>query len=90
MLKMKNAKENKNLPHQWFRNRIEEYRGKLNVLLAEGNESLYSYYLALLRTVNSLVQYEEFMLSADIFYLLFPSFEMFEHKLKRVLELGKK
>lgn len=82
--------ENKNLPHQWFRNRIEEYRGKLNVLLAEGNESLYSYYLALLRTVNSLVQYEEFLLSADIFYLLFPSFEMFEHKLKRVLELGKK
>ncbi len=53
-------------------------------------KALYSYYLALLRTVNSLVQYEEFMLSADIFYLLFPSFEMFEHKLKRVLELGKK
>ena len=88
--KVERKKENKNPPHQWFRNRIEEYKGKLNVLLAEGNESLYSYYLALLRTVNSLVQYEEFMLSADIFYLLFPSFEMFEHKLKSVLELEKK
>lgn len=51
-----------------------------------GDESLYSYYLAMLRTLNVLAQYERFSLSEDIFYLLYPSFKIFDEKLNCALD----
>ena len=74
------------VPHNWFQHKMGEYKIKLEQALIDGDESLYSYYLALLRTLNVLVQYERFSLSEDIFYLLYPSFKMFDEKLNRALE----
>lgn len=72
--------------HNWFQNKMAEYKEKLEEAFVIGDESLYSYYLAMLRTLNALVQYERFSLSEDIFYLLYPSFKMFDEKLNRALE----
>lgn len=75
-----------NVSHNWFQEKISEYKEKLQDALQNGDESLYSYYLALLRTLNVLVQYERFSLSEDIFYLLYPSFKMFDEKLNHALD----
>lgn len=73
--------------HNWFEEKIVDYKDKLNdALLCKKDESLYSYYLAVLRTLNTLVQYERFHLSEDIFYLLYSSFRMFDEKLNRALD----
>lgn len=78
------AVETDNKPRGWFQKKIESYKDKLDTILDSGDESLYSYYLALLRTLNVLVQYENFSLSKDIFYLLYPSFEMFDKGIKKI------
>lgn len=75
-----------NVSHNWFQDKIGEYKLKLQTALNSGDESLYSYYLAMIRTLNVLVQYERFSLSEDIFYLLYPSFKMFDEKLNCALE----
>lgn len=75
-----------NVPHNWFQNKIGEYKLKGQTVLNSGDESLYSYYLAMIKTLNVLVQYERFSLSEDIFYLLYPSFKMFDEKLNDALE----
>ncbi len=74
-----------NVSHNWFQNKIKEYKIYLKTALDNGDESLYSYYLAMLRTLNVLAQYERFSLSEDIFYLLYPSFKMFDEKLNCAL-----
>ena len=84
------ANRNKNLvkksiTHKWFKEKMNEYRDFSRKALVSGDESLYSYYLAIMKTLNTLVQYEGFELSRDIFYMIYPSFEMFDKKLKRAL-----
>lgn len=49
------------------------------------DESLYSYFYALIQTLNMLDQYEGFKMSNDIFYLLYRSFSMFIDKLDQTL-----
>lgn len=71
-----------------FRNYIEKYKENLKSQECQ-DEGLYAYYLALFQTLNSLVQYEQFALSKDIYYLLYPSFSVFDRKLQEALEKAK-
>ena len=49
---------------------LSKYRARLKEVEKE-DESLYSYYQALMQTVNTLDQYENFEMSKNIFWLLF-------------------
>lgn len=49
------------------------------------DEGMYACYLGLLKTLNILMQYERFSISEDIYYLLYPSFKVFDNKIKQCL-----
>lgn len=74
----------------WFAGKIRQCREKLNQAFRKGDEGLYSYYQALIQMLNSLIQYEKFTLAKDMFYLLFPSFELFFSQLEKGLRIDKK
>lgn len=80
--------ENPDEPIQvgWCKKLIETYRKIFEKKLFEKDESLYSYYQALIQTLNALDQYERFALSRDIFDAIFPSFRMFDGKIKTALK----
>lgn len=69
----------------WCEALIEKYREFFNEELITNDESMYSYYQALIKTLNTLDQYERFAMSRDIFNLIFPSFQMFDKKLESAL-----
>ena len=79
-------KEKEEKPDGWCKQMIERYRNYFSFWRGEGNESMYSYYQALLQTLNTLAQYEEFQLANNIFYQLYPSFAMFLEQLDDALE----
>lgn len=62
----------------WCELLIEKYVGKMREALEKKDEGLYSYYRALVQTLNTLMQYEGFSLSENIFFFLYPSFDMFD------------
>lgn len=74
----------------WFIDKIYKYRAYQEAAWNTGDVSLYSYYQALIRTLNLLVQFEKFEMSEDIFYLLFPSFELFDKQLDKAVNMEKK
>ncbi|HJD45212.1 MAG TPA: hypothetical protein H9909_00070 [Candidatus Mediterraneibacter norfolkensis] len=64
---------------------LKQYGERLEMIKKE-DESLYSYYQALMQTVNTLDQYENFGLSKNIFWLLFPALDLFNELLDRAIE----
>lgn len=70
----------------WCSKKVKKYQQMSGKALNGGDESLYSYYLALIQTLNTLAQYEMFSLSKDIFYLLFPAMEMFDKQMDVALK----
>lgn len=83
------AKEPDGKGRIWCSYKIEKYCDKLEKVFEEGDESLYSYYVGLIQTLNTLAQYEQFDLSKDIFYLLFPAIQMFDTQMDVSLEQGR-
>lgn len=77
--------ETMGVSHNWIQNQIEKYKEHLGKAFKNNDESLYAYFLAALQTLNTLIQYERFALSEDIFYLLYLSFKMFDEKLTEAL-----
>ena len=61
----------------WCEQMITKYIGAFKEAKLKNDESLYSYYQALLQTLNVLGQYEKFSQAKKIFYELFPSFRLF-------------
>ena len=61
---------------------LSKYRARLKEVKKE-DESLYSYYQALMQTVNTLDQYENFEMSKNIFWLLFPALLLFDNLLDK-------
>lgn len=70
---------------QWCHNMIKKYSHHFGTWKTCGNESMYSYYHALLQTLNTLGQYENFKLADSIFIQLYPSFQMFLKQLDMAL-----
>lgn len=70
-------KKRKPGPDGWCKRMIGKYQKDFTSWMSEGNESMYSYYQALLHTLNTLGQYEKFQLADSMFYQLYPSFQMF-------------
>lgn len=64
---------------------LEKYRSRLEKAKSE-DESLYSYYQALMQTINTMDQYENFGLSKNIFWALFPALSMFDKLLDKAIE----
>lgn len=77
---------NENKKKLWCQNLIQKYVKRMNQAFEDKDESLYSYYKAVIQTVNTLAQYEGFPMSKDIFYLLFPAFDMFDRRLDIALK----
>lgn len=73
---------------KWCRKLMEDC--KKYVIWARNSEikddSFYSYCQAMMQTLNTLDQYEQFRMSKDIFYLLFPAFQMFAGQLEKAME----
>lgn len=63
---------------------LKRYGKRLEMVKKE-DESLYSYYQALMQTVNTLDQYENFGLSKNIFWLLFPALALFNELLDKAI-----
>lgn len=61
---------------------LDKYR-KIQSEVKENDESLYSYYQALMHTINTLDQYENYKMSQNIFWMLFPAVSMFDKLLDR-------
>lgn len=70
----------------WSKKLLDTYREKRELAWKKNDESLYSYYNAMIRTVNTLAQYEASSLAGDIFELIFPAFHMFDERLSKALE----
>lgn len=70
----------------WCRKLIEKYQKRMPEVLRKGDDGLYSCYQALVQTLNTLDQYEQFGISQDIFCLLFQAFYMFDEQLEKALE----
>lgn len=70
----------------WSRELIKTYRERLQNATEKGEDSIASYYQAMIRTLITLGQYENFGLAKDIFYLLFPAFDMFDRQLDEALK----
>lgn len=69
----------------WCRDMLKMCAQYLAIEQNRADESLYSYFQALMQTLNTLDQYELFGISRDIFDLIFPSFEMFFQKMKKAI-----
>lgn len=65
----------------WCEKSIYKYKKKLAIAKENNDVSLSSHYRAIIQTLNTLAQYEQFTLGKEIFYLLFPGFYMFERLL---------
>ena len=63
--------------------KYEKYFDKIPILSED--DALYSYFRALIQTLNTLSQYESFTMSRDIFELIIPSFRLFEELLDKSL-----
>lgn len=65
----------------WCRNQIKLYREYMNKAWEDGDESLYAYYQSVIKTLNTLYQLENFDLSKDIFFIIYPAFQFFSGQL---------
>lgn len=66
----------------WCEKLIREYKKKLSNAEERDDEGFCAHYRAIIQTLNTLAQYEQFELARDIFYLLFPAFNIFNHLLE--------
>lgn len=73
-------------PKYYFSELTRKYAIQMKAVWEKGDEGLYSYYKALLQTVNTLSQYERFDMAKDIFYLIYPAFYMYDEKLTKALD----
>lgn len=64
----------------WCKFLMEKYCKELISAQEDKNESLCSYYQAMLQTLNTMSQYEQFELSENIFLALIPPFRMFSEQ----------
>lgn len=85
----KEAKQNCGCEHCWCKNLIMKYRALFDQEIIRNDAGMYSYYQALIKTLNTLDQYERFALSREIFDLIYPSFKMFDEKLEKILNYMK-
>lgn len=68
----------------WCQRKLREYKEEFSQQLALGDDGMYAYLHAFIQTLNILEQYERFDMAKDIFYLLFPAFDLFDIQFKRV------
>lgn len=71
----------------WCKGLIEKYQGHLKKAYEKKNESLCSYYQAMIQTLNTLSQYEQFELSENIFLILIQPFLMFSEQFSDILDV---
>ena len=66
--------------------KIEYYRSLMNQAYDDNDESLSFYYYSLIKTLNTLSQYENFKLSRSVFHLILPSLVLFDSLLHDALD----
>lgn len=69
----------------WCLKKLEKYKNAQTKALLNEDISLYSYYHALLKTLNTLSQYENFNISKSVFYLIYPALSLFDNLLDAAL-----
>ena len=68
---------------------VKEYAKEFTEDIRRKDEGLYSYYQSLILTINTLDQYENFELSRNVFWLVFPSLVMFDIRFRTLLNWAK-
>ena len=74
----------------WCKGKIKELENDLKYIRTQKDERLYSYYQAMIQSLNMLAQYEMSQFSKTIFYMVFPSLELFHDQFKNKLKPGDK
>lgn len=76
----------------WCIETMEVYRKYLvKICMTEiYDESMITYLNAIIQSLNTLAQYENFRISRNIFYLLYPAFRMFTECFTETMEVGLK
>ena len=74
----------------WCKGKIKELKKDLDYIKMQKDERLYSYYQAMIQSLNMLTQYEMSQFSKTIFYMVFPSLELFHDQFKKKLKPGNK
>lgn len=74
----------------WCKGKIEELKKDLEYISSRKDERMYSYYQAMIQSLNMLAQYEMSQFSKTIFYMVFPSLELFHDQFKQKLKPGDK
>lgn len=72
----------------WCMGKIEKLRNLEPKLNSSENEVLYSNWLALIRVLNVLSQYENAAFPRDIFRIIFPSVKLICQKFEKIIELS--
>lgn len=73
----------------WCSSQIDQYRKYMDMAWENKDEGLYSYIQTIIQTLNTLSQFENYSMSKNIFYMVYPSFSMFLKQLKKAYESGK-
>lgn len=72
---------------RWCSDTIEKWEKRFETMsILSEDDGLYSYFRALIQTLNTLSQYESFKMSRDIFELIIPSFQLFEELLDKSMD----
>ncbi len=72
--------------NSWCKGKIEELKKDLEYIKNRKDERMYSYYQAMIQSLNMLTQYEMSQFSKIIFYMVFPSLELFHDQFKQKLK----
>lgn len=65
----------------WCARQMDTYKTYMKNAWEIKDEGLYSYFLTVVQTLNTLSQFENFVMSRNIFYIIYPSFEFFTEQL---------
>lgn len=70
----------------WCKGKIKDLEKDLDLISAQKDERMYSYYQAMIQSLNMLNQYEMSQFSKTIFYMIFPSLELFHEQFREKLK----
>lgn len=73
----------------WCEKNIEKLKSMLPEIIDKQNEMLYSYYQAMIQSLNVIAQYEESSFSKDLFYIVYPAMSLFYQQFYKRMELIK-
>ena len=68
----------------WCRHELVQYKTYMEMAEKMDDDGLYSYCSTIIQTLNTLAQFENFQMSRNIFYIIYPAFKLFSKQISEV------